>query len=83
MRQKLFFFTGLREVLAQDVTPDSFGLTPTEWPSGEYPLFETIRVGRRKDIDISLADPIWYSRARLWCQALFTLTFHLSIIGIF
>jgi len=27
--------------------------------------------------------PIWYSQARLWCQALFTLTFHLSIIGIF
>ncbi|KAI5995479.1 hypothetical protein EDD15DRAFT_2165128 [Pisolithus albus] len=77
------FFIGLREVVAQDVTPENLGLTPAEWFSDEYPLFETIRIGRRKDVDISLADPIWYSRARLWCQALSTLSFHLAKLNIF
>jgi len=77
------FFMGLREVVIQDVTPDGFGLTPVEWLSDEYPLFETIRVGRRKHVDISLANPVWYSRARLWSQAVSTLTFYLTNIGIF
>ncbi|KAI5981790.1 hypothetical protein EDC04DRAFT_2593816 [Pisolithus marmoratus] len=76
------FFMGLREVVAQDIIPDNFGLTPTEWPSDEYPLFEIIRVGRRKDVEISLADPIWYSRARLWCQALSVLSFYLASLEI-
>lgn len=73
------FFVGLREVLEQDITPDNFGLTPAEWDGEEYPTLETIHVGRRtaKDIDISLADPVWYMRARLWCQALSTLSFYL------
>ena len=77
--EETFFFTGLREVIAQDITPDNFGLTPKEWDSEHYPIFETIRVGHRvaKDVDISLADPIWYTRARLWCQALSALTFYL------
>ena len=75
------FFTGLRKVVIQDITPDGFGLTPVEWPSDEYPPFETICVGRRKYVDISLADPVWFSRARLWCQAIHTLTFYLTNFG--
>lgn len=72
------FFMGLREVVIQDVTPDGFGLTPVEWLSDEYPLFETICIGRRKYVDILLADPVWYSRACLWSQAVSTLTFYLT-----
>ncbi|KAI6150294.1 hypothetical protein BKA82DRAFT_3975491, partial [Pisolithus tinctorius] len=76
---ELIFFSGLREVIAQDITPENFGLTPAEWGSDGYPTIETIRIGRRaaKDVDISLADSIWYSRACLWCQALSTLSYYL------
>jgi len=74
------FFTGLREVIEQDIMPDNFGLTPEEWPSGHYPIFETIQVGRRtsKYVEVSLVDTIWYSRARLWCQALLSLCIYLT-----
>ena len=72
------FFMGLREVVIQDVTPDGFGLTPVEWLSDEYPLFETMCIGCHKYVDISLADPVWYSWARLWSQVVSTLTFYLT-----
>ena len=74
------FFTGLREVIKQDITPDNFGLMPEEWPLGNYPIFETIRVGRHtsKYVEVSLADTIWYSWARLWCQALLSLCIYLT-----
>ena len=74
---------GLHEVVIQDVTPDGFVLTPVEWLSDEYPLFETIRVGHCKHVDISLANPVWYSQACLWSQVVSTLTFYLTNIGIF
>ncbi|KAI5988899.1 hypothetical protein EDC04DRAFT_2588602 [Pisolithus marmoratus] len=76
------FFMGLHEVVAQDIIPDNFGLTPTEWLSDEYPLFETICVGHQKDIEISLVDPIWYSHACLWCQVLSVLSFYLASLEI-
>ncbi|KIK18863.1 hypothetical protein PISMIDRAFT_50968, partial [Pisolithus microcarpus 441] len=55
------FFVGLCEVLEQDITADNFGLTPAEWDREEYPMLETIHVGHctAKDIDISLAEPVW------------------------
>ncbi|KAI5997209.1 hypothetical protein F5J12DRAFT_705599, partial [Pisolithus orientalis] len=72
---KLIFFSGLREVIAQDITPESFGLTPVEWGSDGYPTIESICIA--KDMDILLADSIWYSQAHLWCQALSTLSYYL------
>ena len=73
------FLTDLREVIEQDITPVGFGLTRDEWGSEVYPAVETICVGRRaqKYVEISLADSIWYSRARLWCQSLLALSFYL------
>ena len=69
------FFSDLCEVITQDIAPTSFGLTPEEWDLGVYPTTETIRIGRlTKEVEISLADPIWYSRAHLWCQSLLTLS---------
>lgn len=70
----------LHEVIAQDITPDNFGLTPGEWLDGQYPIYEIILVGRRasKQLHVSLAEPIWYARARLWCQALATLSHFIS-----
>ncbi|KAI6154714.1 hypothetical protein BKA82DRAFT_3969289 [Pisolithus tinctorius] len=77
--EELTFFRGLQEVVTQDITLENFGLTATEWSSDTYPLIETIHIGHctRKEVDISLADAIWYSQACLWCQALSTLSFYL------
>ncbi|KAI6031180.1 hypothetical protein BKA83DRAFT_4044964, partial [Pisolithus microcarpus] len=71
------FFGVLQEVIGRGVVPNGFGLTPEEWEAGQYPIFETIRVGRRQpnQIEVSLAGEIWYCRAHLWCQALFCLTY--------
>ena len=72
------FFSDLCEVITQDIAPTGFGLTPEEWDSGVYPTTETIHIGcPTKVMEISLADSIWYSRARLWCQSLLTLSSYL------
>ncbi|KAL4063012.1 hypothetical protein V8B97DRAFT_1877167 [Scleroderma yunnanense] len=79
--EEAVFFVGLHEVITQDITPDNFGLTLAEWGSEQYLPFETIHVGccAAKDLDILLAEPIWYTWACLWCQALSTLSFYLSM----
>ncbi|KIN94993.1 hypothetical protein M404DRAFT_167019, partial [Pisolithus tinctorius Marx 270] len=76
---ELIFFSGLCEVIAQDITPENFGLMPVEWVSDRYPTIETICIGQHaaKDVDILLADSIWYSWAHLWCQALSMLSYYL------
>ena len=78
-KEELLFFSDLRQTISQDLTPAGFGLTPEEWESGVYPIAETIRIGHRaaKYVEVSLADPIWFSRARLWCQSLLKLSFYL------
>lgn len=44
------------------------------------PTFETITFGRRgsKELHVSLAEPIWFDRAKLWCQALLVLSYFLT-----
>ena len=81
--EEAIFFAGLQEVIVQDIMPDNFGLTLAKWDSDQYPVFETIHVGRcaAKDVDVLLAEPIWYTRARLWCQALSALSFYLLMRG--
>ncbi|KAI6035712.1 hypothetical protein EDC04DRAFT_2571549, partial [Pisolithus marmoratus] len=73
------FFAVLHGVVTQDITPDGIGLTLEEWGSS-YPIYQTIHVGRhgRKDLLVSLAEPIWYDRARLWGQALITMSLFLG-----
>lgn len=70
------FFGMLNQAIGHQIIPDGFGLRPDEWEDGHYPIFETIRLGRRrsKELEISLADEIWYERACLWCQALVCIT---------
>ena len=77
--EEVLFFSDLRQTISQDLMPAGFGLTPEEWESGVYPMAETIRIGHHaaKYVEVSLADPIWCSRARLWCQSLSTLSFYL------
>ncbi|KAG1854302.1 hypothetical protein C8R48DRAFT_599092, partial [Suillus tomentosus] len=74
------FFAVLAEVVAKRITPAHCQLTPDEWEGNQYPAFETIRAGRRgvKELQVSLAEPIWFHRATLWCQALLVLTMFLA-----
>jgi hypothetical protein len=65
------FFSTLQEIVEANVMPAGYGLFPDEWEEDRYPLFETLKVGKRgsKSIVISLAAPIWRQRAVLWAQA--------------
>lgn len=67
------FFMMLDDAILHDIIPEGFGLPGTN--GQDLDPFETISVGRRgaKQMSISLADPVWYDRAQLWCQALVTL----------
>ncbi|KAH0836635.1 hypothetical protein J3R83DRAFT_8353 [Lanmaoa asiatica] len=61
------FFNMLGELITQEIIPGGLGLTPDEWELGYYPIFETIRVGRRRSrqLEVSLAEDIWYKPRRL------------------
>lgn len=66
------FWRVLSEVMEKGITPEGVGLLPNEWEDATYPTFEVLRVGHKgtKEIEVSLADPIWLERAKLWGQAL-------------
>lgn len=74
------YFATLVEVVAENITPPNCRLAATEWEGDEYPVFETISMGRRgsKELHISLAEPMWFNRAKLWCQALLVLSYFLA-----
>ena len=68
--EELLFFSDLRQTISQDLTLAGFGLMLEKWESGVYPIAETIRIGHcaAKYVEVSLADPIWFSGARLHQQ---------------
>jgi hypothetical protein len=70
------FIERLQELVKREYIPVGYGLLPEEWEGDTYPLFETLRVGRRggKEISISLVEPMWMHRAILWVQGLYLLT---------
>jgi len=70
------FFAVLAEVIEKRITPTHCRLLPDEWEGEEYPVFETVHAGRRgsNELHISLGEPIWFHRAKLWCQGLLVLT---------
>ncbi|KAG1844626.1 hypothetical protein DFJ58DRAFT_664735, partial [Suillus subalutaceus] len=74
------FAAVLTEVVAKDITPCHCRLTTDEWEGNEYPIFETIPIGRRgsKELHVSLAELIWFKRAKLWCQASVVLSYFLA-----
>jgi hypothetical protein len=51
-------------------------MLPEEWDESGYPVFETVKLGRRggKELHIALPDEIWRPRAVVWCQALEVMT---------
>ncbi|KAG1888548.1 hypothetical protein F4604DRAFT_1569486, partial [Suillus subluteus] len=74
------FSATLIEVIAEDITSCDCRLAANEWEGDEYPIFEAIPVGRQgsKELHVSLAEPIWFNRERLWCQALLVLSYVLA-----
>ncbi|KAJ7463083.1 hypothetical protein B0H11DRAFT_1734813, partial [Mycena galericulata] len=66
------FFSVLKEVVAQDITPTGYGLLREEWDEDGYPDVEILRAGKqmKTKIPVSLAHPIWAQRAKLWVQGL-------------
>ncbi|GBE84083.1 hypothetical protein SCP_0600610 [Sparassis crispa] len=69
------FWQLLDAVRAQDIIPDGYGVTPTEWQDGVYPEEEVIRMGRKKKgLVIALPSVVWLPRAVLWAQAVEIMT---------
>lgn len=66
------FFSVLAEVVRQEITPAGYGLLPEEWDEDGYPDVEILSAGKqmKRKISVSLANPIWTQRARLWVQGL-------------
>ena len=76
------FYDVLQQVVAHNITPENLGLaTDSEWEDGVYPIYKTIHIGHRvsKELHVSLAEPIWYDWACIWCQALVTLQHFLDL----
>lgn len=69
------FWSVLERVVLEDITPTGYGLLPEEL-AGDESTIECIPLGRRgtRSVTVSLEDPIWARRAKIWCQALATLT---------
>ncbi|KAI9455983.1 hypothetical protein HD554DRAFT_2030677, partial [Boletus coccyginus] len=76
-KSEYLFFVMLKHLNLQNVTLDNFGLTPAEWRSDSYPVYETIHIGHRrsKELHVALSNDIWYSWTCLWCQALVAFSF--------
>ncbi|KAJ7234973.1 hypothetical protein C8J57DRAFT_1439477 [Mycena rebaudengoi] len=66
------FFAVLREVMEHNITPAGYGLLPEEWDEEGYPDVEILTAGKqgKTKIRVSLANPIWARRAKLWVQGL-------------
>jgi hypothetical protein len=76
-KEETQFFEVFAKVVEEDIEPVGYGLHSDEWENGEYPLLEFIKVGKRaaKQIQVSLEDPLWKSRAVLWVQGLNVLSY--------
>jgi len=71
------FWSMLERVILEDITPTGYGLLPEEFAEEDgEPATEYIPIGRHgtRFVTISLAEPVWATRAKIWCQALATFT---------
>jgi len=67
----------LERVILEDITPTGYGLLPEEFAEEDgEPATEYIPIGRHGTlfVTISLAEPVWATQAKIWCQALATFT---------
>lgn len=70
------FFGVLGEVVKNGIIPTGYGMLIDEWEDGIYPDVEYLRIGLhgKKEIQVSLAAPVWRRRAQLWVQGLSVLS---------
>ena len=54
----------------QETVPVGYGVLPEEWDEDGYPDVEILSAGKKTQINVSLAHPIWLQRAKLWVQGL-------------
>jgi hypothetical protein len=66
------YFRLLENLVTEDIVPEGYGLLPGELDDEDIEMVEVLRFGLRgtKSITISLMEPIWVARAKLWAQAL-------------
>ncbi|KAF8135370.1 hypothetical protein K438DRAFT_1497103, partial [Mycena galopus ATCC 62051] len=66
------FFSVLEQVVREEIIPAGYGILADEWEEDTYPAVEILAAGRqmKKNICVSLANPIWLQRATLWAQSL-------------
>jgi hypothetical protein len=65
------FMAAFREVQQHNPIPNGYCVSPNEWPSGGYPVCETLKVGSSgKCISVVLPFKIWWRRAVIWSQGL-------------
>lgn len=66
------FFSLLEDIIAQNIIPEGYGLLPGELDDEDVEMVEVLQFGLRgtKSIVISLTEPIWAARTKLWAQAI-------------
>lgn len=60
----------LEDLQTSGLIPVGYGVRPSEWDRGGYPITEQVRYGRRRDITVTLPQCIWLARAVVWAQGL-------------
>ncbi|KAJ4494727.1 hypothetical protein C8J55DRAFT_416387 [Lentinula edodes] len=62
----------LKELESSDFIPSHYKLTPGEWETGNYPIFETIPFGKKgnRRLEVPLPPHIWLTRAIQWVRCL-------------
>ncbi|KIK77939.1 hypothetical protein PAXRUDRAFT_36718 [Paxillus rubicundulus Ve08.2h10] len=69
---EMYYFHLLENLVTEDIVPEGYGLLPGELDDKDIEMVEVLQFGLRgtKSIAISLTEPIWAAREKLWAQAL-------------
>jgi hypothetical protein len=69
--QEDFFFEALNTIITLNIVPTGYGVAPAEWPRGEYPVWELVRIGSAwKTVSVELPVEMWWPQAVKWVQGL-------------
>ncbi|KAJ3929003.1 MAG: hypothetical protein NXY57DRAFT_944446 [Lentinula lateritia] len=62
----------LKELESSGFIPSDYKLTPEEWETGNYPIFESIPFGKKgnRQLEVPLPPHIWLTRAIQWVRCL-------------
>jgi hypothetical protein len=73
------FERALKQVCEAGFIPSGLGVREEEWEEPTYPGFEALKVGRTKELVITLPIQVWLPRAALFAQGFEVLTRTLAI----